>query len=145
MDLGRPLSPKQITFCAFVANGDSQTDAYIKSYNTKKMTRKMASSEATKLMKIDRVKERVDKLKADAHIKKDAAIGHDRDWIVQKVTEIVADDEARNADKLRALEILAKIRGLFEETTQVTVEHRSSDDLKAELKEKLGKYLGVMN
>jgi hypothetical protein len=84
-------------------------------------------------------------LKADATVSKNAVIGHDRDWIVQQVTQIVADEESRNSDKLRALEILAKIRGLFDDSTQVTVEHRSSVEVRKELEEKLSTILGTMN
>ena len=77
-------------------------------------------------------------------VSKHAIISHDRDWIISKVTDIVGDEEARHADKLRALEILAKISGLYEDnSTQVVIENRSSDELKAELKEKLSRYLGV--
>ena len=52
------------------------------------------------------------------------------------------DDDARDSDKLRALEILSKLKGLYEETTEAAIEHRSSEELKAELKEKLSKFLG---
>mgnify|MGYP003141517662 FL=1 len=145
MTHGATLSPKQITFCAFVASGETQTDAYLKSYNAKKMTRKMASTEASKLMKKGKVKDRVDQLKADATVSKNAVIGHDRDWIVQQVTQIVADEESRNSDKLRALEILAKIRGLFDDSTQVVVEHRTSGEVREELQQKLSTILGAVN
>ena len=142
MTQGRPLSGKQETFCAFLANGDSQTDSYLKSYNTKKMTRKMASTEASKLMSNDKIRERVEQLRADAHIKKDVATRQDREWIIREATAIVKDDDARDSDKLRALEILSKLKGLYEETTEAAIEHRSSEELKAELKEKLSKFLG---
>ena len=145
MEQGVALSPKQITFCAFVANGETQTDSYIKAYNTKKMTRKMASTEASKLMKTEKIKERVDQLKSDATVSKNALIGHDKEWIIQKVSQIVNREEARDSDKLRALEILAKIRGLFDESTQVTVQHRSSLEVRKELEEKLSVLISAMN
>jgi len=43
------------------------------------------------------------------------------------------------------LEILAKIRGLFDDSTQVTVEHRSSVEVRKELEEKLSVILSAMN
>jgi hypothetical protein len=103
----------------------------------------MASTEASALMKIPKIKERVEKLRHDVSVSKHAVIAHDRDWIISKVTDIVGDPDARHADKLRALEILAKISGLYDDSNQLVVEHRTSDELKAELKEKLSKYLGV--
>ena len=145
MDNGKPLSAKMVQFCALVASGESQTDSYIKAYNTKKMTRRMASTEGSKLMKIPKVSDRVAKLKSDSHVSRQAAVTHDRDWITEKVIDIIGDSEARNSDRLRALEILSKIRGLFDDTTQVVIEHRSSDELKADLKEKLSRYLGDVN
>ena len=142
---GDTLSPKQIHFAALVGTENkSQTDAYIASYNVKKMTRRMASTEASALMKIPKIKERVEKLRHDVSVSKHAIISHDRDWIVSQVTDIVGDEDARDADKLRALEILSKISGLYDDSkTQVVIEQRSSDELKAELKEKLSRYLGV--
>ena len=141
---GDTLSPKQIHFAALVGSENkSQTEAYLASYNCKKMTRRMASTEASALMKIPKIKERVEKLRHDVSVSKHAIIAHDRDWIISKVTDIVGDEDARHADKLRALEILAKISGLYDDSNQVVIEHRTSDELKAELKEKLSKYLGV--
>ena len=141
---GDTLTPKQIHFAALVGSENkSQTEAYLASYNCKKMSRRMASTEASALMKIPKIKERVEKLRHDVSVSKHAIIAHDRDWIISKVTDIVGDPDARHADKLRALEILAKISGLYDDSNQVVIEHRSSDELKAELKEKLSKYLGV--
>ena len=143
---GDTLSPKQIHFAALVGSENkTQTDAYLASYNVKKMTRRMASTEASALMKIPKIKERVEKLRHDVSVSKHAIIAHDRDWIISKVTDIVGDEDARHADKLRALEILAKISGLYDDSNQVVIEHRTSDELKAELKEKLSKYLGVVS
>tara|TARA_R110002051_G_scaffold122077_7_gene195186 strand:- start:605 stop:1048 length:444 start_codon:yes stop_codon:yes gene_type:complete len=142
---GDTLSPKQIHFAALVGSENkTQTDAYLASYNVKKMTRRMASTEASALMKIPKIKERVEKLRHDVSVSKHAIIAHDRDWIISQVTDIVGDEDARDADKLRALEILSKISGLYDDSkTQVVIEQRSSTELKAELKEKLSKYLGV--
>ena len=145
MKPGATLSPKQLTFCAFVANGEKQTDAYLKAYNAKKISRKGASTEASKLMKMDKVKDRVEQLKADKAVSKSALVGRDRDWIVHEVTEIIKNDEARNSDKLRALEILAKIKGLFDESAEVTIEHRSSAEVRKELEEKLTALFGTIN
>jgi len=142
---GDTLSPKQLTFCAFIANGEKQTDAYLKAYNVKKLSRKGASTEASKLMKQEKIKERVEQLRADKAVSKSALAGRDKDWIVHEVTEIIKDDEARHSDRLRALEILARIRGLYDESSQVTVEHRSSAEVRKELEEKLSALFGTVN
>jgi|TARA_R100000306_G_C4341821_1_gene125626 hypothetical protein len=140
---GESLSPKQLTFCAFIANGDKQTDAYLKAYNTKKLSRKGASTEASKLMRQGKIKDHVEKLKADMAVSKSALMNRDREWILHEVTQVIKDDEARHSDRLRALEILAKIRGLYEDSSEDVVEHRSSEDIKKELKQKLSEYLGA--
>jgi hypothetical protein len=38
MTRGTTLTPKQAAFCAFVARGDTQTDAYIKAYDVQNLT-----------------------------------------------------------------------------------------------------------
>jgi hypothetical protein len=94
-------------------------------------------------MRQGKIKDHVEKLKADMAVSKSALMNRDREWILHEVTQVIKDDEARHSDKLRALEILAKIRGLYEDSSEDVVEHRSSEDIKKELKQKLSEYLGA--
>ena len=63
MDHSVTLSQKQSAFCAFVAEGDTQTDAYIKSHDVKKQSRKASANEGSKLMRMEKVRSRVSELK----------------------------------------------------------------------------------
>ena len=47
------------------------------------------------------------------------------------------------ATRVRALELLGKTGGLFDESTHVTIEQRSPEDLERELVEKLGLLFGA--
>lgn len=42
------------------------------------------------------------------------------EYVIQKVTEIIHKEDARDGDKLRALELLARHLGMFIERTEVT-------------------------
>jgi len=145
MKPGTTLSPKQASFCGFVSNGHSQTDAYMKAYDTKKISRKAASNEATKLMKMDKVRGRGDDLKAESVIAKKAQKRITQDWIVERLRDKVQDEEATAAVQVRALEVLARIEGMFDESTKVTVTHRTPEEVRLELKSKLREYFGEMN
>jgi hypothetical protein len=44
---------------------------------------------------------------------------------------------------VRALELLGKSGGLFDDSTYVTIEHRSPEDVEEELMEKLGVLFAI--
>ena len=137
MRQGISLTQKQSAFCAFVAGGDTQPDAYIKAYDTNDISRRAASTEGSKLMKIEKIKERVTEIKDQAA---QARRGHkkiSKDWILDKLRVEASDDDNNPSVRVRALEILAKTEKLFDDSTNVTVVHRSAEDVEKELKERL--------
>lgn len=142
---GESLSPKQAAFCQFVAGGSKQTDAYISAYNVQKMSRPAASTEASKLMKIPKVKDRVDALKADSVIARRAQDKLTAEWIVQKLRQEASDTNNNSSTRVRALEILAKTEGLFSDNSTVIVDNRSVEDIELALRTRLGELFGPAN
>ena len=115
MKQGTSLTQKQSAFCAFVAGGDTQTDAYIKAYDTNDISRRAASNEGSTLMKIEKIRDRVAQIKDQAY---QARKGHkkiSKDWILDKL-RVEAEDEDNNPSvRVRALEILAKTEKIYPE------------------------------
>ena len=70
MTRGTTLTPKQAAFCAFIARGETQTDAYIKAYDVQGGSRRSASNEATKLCRMEKIKGRIQELKDDSAVAK---------------------------------------------------------------------------
>jgi hypothetical protein len=137
MDYSRTLTAKQSAFCAFVAEGDNQTDAYIKSHDVKKQSRRASSTEGSKLMKMEKVKNRVRELKEQKLKARETHREISKDWILDKLRAEASDDENNASVRVRALEILAKTEKLFDDSTNVTVVHRSAEEVERELQARL--------
>tara|TARA_R110000824_G_scaffold229910_1_gene417503 strand:- start:321 stop:770 length:450 start_codon:yes stop_codon:yes gene_type:complete len=131
------VSPKQSAFAAFVAEGDSYTEAYRKAYDASKMKEQVVWNAASRLAKNKKVMTYIAALK-----KKDATAveAHDKlskDWIVQRLQDEAQNDGNPAATRVRALELLGKTSGLFDESTHITFENRTPEDVEKELVEKL--------
>lgn len=139
---GRSLTPKQAAFVGFVVEGDSYTQAYIKAYNWNGNSKDAARVEASQLMKKPHVKARYDELKSNKSKAKTSQAKLSKEWIISKLKDEADDSSNAASVRVRALEILAKTEKLFSDSTTVTVEHRSSEEVEKELKERLEALLG---
>ncbi len=131
------VSPKQSAFAAFVAEGDSYTDAYRKAYDASKMKDQVVWNAASRLAKNKKVVTYITALK-----KKDATAieAHDKlskAWILERLQDEARNDKNPAATRVRALELLGKTSGLFDESTHITFENRTPEDVEKELLEKL--------
>tara|TARA_R110000824_G_scaffold121687_1_gene277981 strand:+ start:824 stop:1261 length:438 start_codon:yes stop_codon:yes gene_type:complete len=131
------LTQKQAAFCAFVADGHNQTDAYIKAYNTTKISRRAASTEGSKLMQMEKMRSRVNEIKEQATHARKTHKKISKDWILDKLRAEASDEENNPSVRVRALEILAKTEKLFDDSTNLTVVHRSVEDIEKELRARL--------
>ena len=145
MTKGTTLTPKQSAFCAFVARGDTQTDAYIKAYDVRGGSRKNASNEATKLCKMEKIRSRIQELKDDSAVAKREQKKLSKAWIIQSLQAEASNEENAPSVRVRALEILAKTEKLFDDSTSVNIVHRSSDEIYKELQEALSGFDLDMN
>jgi hypothetical protein len=145
MTKGITLTTKQSAFCAFVARGETQTDAYIKAYETSGSNRKSASNEATKLCKMDKIKHRIQEIKEENSVGKKEQDKLSKAWIIDSLRAEASDESNAPSVRVRALEILAKTEKLFDDSTSVNIVHRSSDEIYKELQEALSGFDLEMN
>tara|TARA_R110000744_G_scaffold42546_4_gene95996 strand:+ start:75 stop:533 length:459 start_codon:yes stop_codon:yes gene_type:complete len=137
------ITPKQSAFATFVAQGDNNTEAYRKAYNTAKMSEQVIRNSACKLAKNERVQEAIKSLKVENKAKTQAHEKLTNDWIVEQLQDEALNEKNPPATRVRALELLGKSGGLFDDSTHVTIEHRSPEDVEEELMEKLGVLFAI--
>lgn len=143
MTMGKTLTPKQSAFAGFVAEGNNYTDAYRKAYNAKKMTTGAVHSEAYKLAKNEKVSAQIKDLKAQ---KNSAIKSHQKvhkSWVLERLQEEALDLENPASTRVRALELLGKSSGLFDDSTTVTIESRTPEQIERELESKLAALFGT--
>ena len=143
MTNGDTMTPKQSAFAGFVAEGDSLSVAYRKAYNTAMMSENVVNNEASALAKNPKVKDAIEALKLQSRSAHNSHQKLSNDWIVQKLQDEAMNDRNPAATRVRALELLGKTGGLFDDSTHVTFEHRSPEDVEIELMEKLGMLFGA--
>ena len=104
----RKLKSREFLFARYVASGDDVLNAYQKAYPRAKNEKYMREKISTLLNKEEiktMVKEEIKKILADE--------GISPEWIVGRYKDI-ADLSDRDTDRLRSLEALAKMAGLFD-------------------------------
>lgn len=103
----RPPSVRQQRFCEFVVAGDSQTDAYVKA--GWKVTRADARCHAARLITNDSIKAHIAVLRKPQT--KKAILTKDRKR--ELMHEIAESKSEKTQDRLRAIELDAKLNGEF--------------------------------
>lgn len=102
-----PLKPRQLRFCELIVGGASATSAYKQAgYVGKGNT---AESTASKLLRNPKVQARIAELRKP--ITKKILMSKDRKREI--LLEIVTDPKTKQADRMRAIEIDAKLAGDF--------------------------------
>ena len=139
----KTISPKMSAFAGFVAEGDSYTEAYRKSYDVSTMTERSVWNASSRLAKNPKVKDAIELLKDKSKTAQESHQKLSNEWTVQRLQDEATDDRNPGATRVRALELLGKVGGLFDESTHVTVEHRSPEDVEKELMEKLGTLFAI--
>ena len=98
---------REILFAKYVANGMPPDQAYLRLYKTNDPNYSKTASAA--LLKTKRVK----KLVSEETKKMLGEVGVDEGYLLSKVKDIIDNYDARDSDKLRALEMMMKIAGMF--------------------------------
>jgi hypothetical protein len=130
------LTPKQSAFAGFVAKGLSYTEAYRKAYDTN-TTDKAVNTLASRLMKNEKVRKAVEDLKADKKEAKKAHQDLSAKWIIERLKSEAMNEGNPPSTRVRALELLGKSEGVFDESSTVVVEHRNPEDIERELRDRL--------
>ena len=139
MTIPKGLTPKQSAFAGFVASCLSYSDAYKKAYETKGKDATV-NVLASRLAKKNHVRQAIDDLKAD---KKEAKRTHEKlnaKWILERLKSEAMDDSNPPSTRVRALELLGKSEGVFDESSTVVVEHRNPDEIEKELRDRLSGF-----
>ena len=108
----RKLKSREFLFARYVASGVDTLDAYRKAYPRAKNADYIREKTSTLLNKEGirtMVKEEIKKILAEE--------GVSPEWIVEKY-KTIADISDRDSDRLRSLEALAKMAGLFDTNTE---------------------------
>tara|TARA_R100000008_G_scaffold20046_2_gene10421 strand:+ start:3341 stop:4102 length:762 start_codon:yes stop_codon:yes gene_type:complete len=113
----KPTS-KETMFAKYVANGLPPVDAYLRAFPTN--NRKYADHTSKALMKTKRISTLItEEMKANLQ-----KVNIDEEYLLTKTKEIVDKEDGRDGDKLRAIETLMKIAGMFpdnQKTESLTV------------------------
>ena len=137
------MTPKQHLFAREVVLGKSQADAYRAAYNTARMNDNSIRREASRLMDNPNVATTVAQLQREA----DTAVVQERiatrEEVLQTLTSYMHSGEPKDSIRLRAAELMGKHYGLFTERIEAVVPERSSEEITAELEEKLTSLLGT--
>ena len=137
------MTPKQHQFAREVVLGKSQADAYRSAYNTAGMNGNSIRREASRLMDNPNVATTVAQLQREA----DTAVVQERiasrEEVLQTLTSYMHSGEPRDSIRLRAAEMMGKHYGLFTDRIEAVVPERSSEEITAELEEKLTSLLGT--
>lgn len=100
------ITPKQQMFVAeYLANGGNQTKAAIAAGYSEKSARVTASN----MMTMPKIKKRIEAARQEQMDR----LAVDGDWIVSKFKEEAIDPKSPAAARIRALELLGKVAGIF--------------------------------
>ena len=97
----------EIIFAKYVSTGLPPEEAYMKAFKTN--NRQYAKNISSKLIKSERIQKLVTEEMKEALDK----VGVDPQYLLEKSKYIIDKEEARDSDKLRAIETLMKVAGMF--------------------------------
>ena len=138
----QPLTPKQSVFASLIAKGQHMSQAYRMAYDAENMKEPSVRVEAHKEAKKPHVAEAIENLKNNHQPTYREVETLRADWVIQRLQEEAIDESNPSSSRVRALEVLGKTLGLFDANRKEEVEHRSSEEIKAELEEKLAEIFG---
>lgn len=122
----------EIMFAKYVVNGFDASEAYIKAFDTNDIS--YAKNISTKLIKTERIQKLITEEMKSALEK----VGVDPEYLLNNSKKIIDNDGARDSDKLRAIETLMKVAGMFpandKKTESLTVFQGFSREQLEELK-----------
>ena len=112
------MNLNQQRFCdLYLANGNA-TESYLQVYATN--NRKTASTESTKLLRKQEVKEYI----ADRRRQEFEQTGDIKTDLTSFLQSVILSKTEKTADKLRATELLAKMNGLLNSTTTLEIDQK---------------------
>ena len=131
------------SFASCVAQGMSAREAYVKAYNTSRMSDASVITEANKLMRDPRISMLMEGVweAVEQNIIDDAIAT--RRKIMGDLVKHADDTKAKLSDRLKSLELMGRAIGMFTDKTETKVEEVSAEQLKRELDEHVSKFLAT--
>jgi len=141
----RRLTAKQENFAQLLANGGDLCASYCEAYDTNasvnSSTVKTNSSKAARHLG---VAARITELKAELEKGKQKVSKLSPAWVLEKLQNEAGDTKNGTAtSRIRALELIGKAKGMFNDDLTVIVKDRSSNEIKDQLLEALGALVGA--
>jgi len=137
----KPLTNKQAKFASLVARGQNKSQAYRSAYDARHMKSSSIKVEANKVSNLPHVADAIQSLRENHEPTERTVEALTDDWIIEKLQEEASDESNPPHSRVRALEVLGKIGGLFDKTVTVTT-LKSPEELEKELVEKLSEFFG---
>lgn len=123
------LTPKQEKFCQGVVSGMTFKDAYINAYDAENMSDHGIRKESSKLAKRDDITARIKELSIPVqNLYQNAAIS-DSERIRGILWGMIQDEDVKDENKLRAMDMLNKMNGAYKEDTSTEDKTDSIDSL----------------
>ena len=134
----KPPTPKMLHFSRCLASGMSQAQSYREAYSTENMTDASIHTEACRLASDPRITARVNQIIAvrERHVASASSTIKDRAKVLEFLRLAMEADHA-SGSQLRSAELLGKAAGLFTDKIQVETDQSSSEDIAAELIDRL--------
>ena len=137
----KSLTPKQEKFCLLVSSGSSNSEAYRDAYRAEKMLPNTVHREAHRLTQNPMVATRISALKVGVESDTRDTVVEARRWVLGRLQEEATYAGTAGA-RIRALELLGKAVGLFDESSRQDVtEPRASGEILEDIQERLAAWL----
>lgn len=134
------LTAKQEDFARAVASGGTLSDAYRSAYNSKTANIATINHEASRVANNPKVAARIKALlvAAEKRMMRDAV--HLREHVIRGLLKESGNDDAKPAERIRALELIGKIDivSMFKDRVEEkAADTRKPEDIEAELRQRL--------
>jgi phage terminase small subunit len=119
------LTPKQETFVQKIIEGMSQADAYRSAYSCNNMSDKTVWESASTLMKNPKVTTRLAELRNELAKPSIKTAQERMEWL----TQLIDNEEENTNEKLKAVDILNKMEGLYVQKFSGDIKMKKLEDL----------------
>jgi hypothetical protein len=141
----KSLTAKQKRFAEAIARGETKAGAYREAYNTNTRP-EIQSNEGARLCANPRVALQIEAFRVAAEAKRYATPAALRSLVIEQLTQIAIDPDVKDAQRLRALELLGKVTEVaaFTERREL-VKVTESGDARTRLVDSLRQALAVVD
>ncbi len=140
-NLALQLTAKQEEFAVLVAMGNSYSEAYRETFDCENMSTGTIHNAASKLMKDEGVRGRVEEIIAARSHAILATHDSTKNFVLNRLMVESISAGGTPASRTRALELLGKTIGLFADRVEIESGERSSTMIEDELRSKIAKVM----